>query len=119
MKDLRILVVEDEFLLACALEENLRANGAVVVGPYCNLAQASAALLHESIDLAVLDINLNGAMVYPLAEELAARGIPFLFLTGYGTLDLPAEFRSLPRVSKPYDAASLTAAIERIAPKAC
>jgi DNA-binding LytR/AlgR family response regulator len=88
-----------------------------VVGPYCNLAQASAALLHESIDLAVLDINLNGTMVYPLAEELATRGIPFLFLTGYGALDLPAAFRSLPRVSKPYDAASLTAEIKRIAPK--
>lgn len=119
MKDLRILVVEDEFLLACALEEDLRALGAIVVGPCCNLAQAAAASRREKIDLAVLDINLNGVMVYPLAEDLAARGIPFLFLTGYGALDLPAEFRGLPRVSKPYDAARLTAEIKRIAPKAC
>lgn len=118
MNGLRILVVEDEFLLACALEEDLRALGAVVVGPCCNLEQASAASRHEKVDLAVLDINLNGAMVYPLAEELTARGIPFLFLTGYSALDLPVEFRGSPRISKPYHAANLAAEIRRIAPKA-
>lgn len=116
MKGLRILVVEDEFLLACTLEEDLRAFGATVVGPCCNLAQAAVATRREPFDVAVLDINLNGTMVYPLAEELRARGIPFLFLTGYGSLDLPEEFRALPRLSKPYNAAALAAEIKRILP---
>jgi CheY-like chemotaxis protein len=114
MKGLRILVVEDEFLLACTLEEDLQAFGAKVVGPCCNLAQALAASRCESFDVAVLDINLNGDMVYPLAEALTVRGIPFLFLTGYGVLDLPEEFRAMPRLSKPYNATSLAAEIGRI-----
>jgi DNA-binding response OmpR family regulator len=118
MKGLRILVVEDEFLLACTLEEDLRALGATVVGPCCSLAQAASTTRCESFDLAVLDINLNGTMVYPLAVELNERGIPFLFLTGYGAFDLPEEFRSLPRLSKPYNAKSLASEIKRIAPKA-
>ncbi len=118
MKGLRILVVEDEFLLACTLEEDLRALGAVVIGPCCSLSDAATATRRETFDVAVLDINLNGTMVYPLAEELSERGIPFLFLTGYGALDLPEEFRGLPRLSKPYNATSLAAEIERIAPKA-
>jgi len=118
MKGVRILVVEDEFLLACSLEEDLRANGAAVVGPCCDLEQALAALRRGSFDAAILDINLNGVMVYPLARELMARGIPFLFLTGYATLDLPEEYRSLPRLSKPYSPAALASAIQSIVAKA-
>jgi CheY-like chemotaxis protein len=118
MKGLRILVVEDEFLLACTLEEDLQTFGAKVIGPCCNLAEALAASRCQAFDLAVLDINLNGDMVYPLAAELTARGIPFLFLTGYGALDLPEEFRAMPRLSKPYSAKSLAAEIGRIREKA-
>jgi CheY-like chemotaxis protein len=61
----------------------------------------------EPIDLAILDTNLNGQMVYPLADDLLALGIPVIFLTGYQKASLPVRFRVVPQVSKPYDPAAL------------
>lgn len=109
----RILAVEDEFLLSVVLQEDLRAAGYAVVGPFGTLAQAQDALRRESFDFAVLDINLGGTMVYPLAEELQARGTPFLFLTGYARTDMPERFANVPRLSKPYDSRVLLREIER------
>jgi two-component system, response regulator PdtaR len=111
---MRILIVEDEFLPAILLEGDLREAGWTTVGPYTTLAKAMSALDTEQFDLAVLDINLNGEMVYPLAEELRKREIPFIFLSGYTARDLPEEFRGLPRLSKPYNAALLRKEIERV-----
>ena len=113
-----ILVVEDEFLLACMIEEDLRAGGCTVVGPFGDLASASEAAGREAFDLALLDINLNGEMAYPLADDLQARGIPFLFLSGYGTSNLPERFRTSPQIAKPYDPAVLLREIERSVRKA-
>jgi DNA-binding response OmpR family regulator len=78
-----------------------------VVGPFGDVTQASQATQTEAIDIAVLDTNLNGELVYPVAEELLRCGIPFLFLTGYDASDLPDRYRTNPRVSKPFDHAHL------------
>lgn len=107
MPGLTILIVEDEFLLAYSLEEELRASGHNVLGPFSDRDQALQASRRESFDLAILDINLAGTMVYPLADDLASRNIPFIFLTGYGTLNLPDRFRACRRLSKPYDVKDL------------
>jgi DNA-binding response OmpR family regulator len=112
---IRVLAVEDEFLLSVALAEDLRAAGYLVVGPFTTLSDALDAARREPFDLAVLDINIRGAMIYPLADELFARGIPFVFLTGYGRADLPARFAAIPRISKPYEARALLDELDRCA----
>src|SRR5688572_7044970 len=99
----RILVVEDEFLLACTLEEELRDRGYEVVGPYASLSDAAAAARSEAFDAAVLDVNLSGTMVYPLADDLTARGIPVVFLSGYGFGVIPDRLAAHPRLPKPSD----------------
>ncbi|MFG1373817.1 response regulator [Xanthobacter oligotrophicus] len=99
----RVLVVEDEFLVALGLEDNLRSLGCTVVGPVSSLSGAMAAAAHEKVDAAILDVNLAGEAVYPAASILADRGIPFIFCSGYtGSVRMPAEFADAPRVAKPY-----------------
>ena len=104
---LRVLVAEDEILVAMLLEEDLRAAGCTITGPHATLAAASAAACEETIDLAILDVNLNGEMVYPLAEQLVHRRIPLLFLSGYDVGHFPERFRTTPRVGKPHDTSVL------------
>jgi DNA-binding response OmpR family regulator len=103
----RVLVVEDEFLLSTLLEQDLRDAGYDVIGPYFSLSTAMAAAQSELFDVAILDINLRGELVYPVAEELARRKIPFLFLSGYALANMPQEFRTYPRLAKPTDLKSL------------
>lgn len=110
----RVLVVEDEHLLAITLVDDLQAAGFVPLGPYSTLANAIEASRNLAFEMATLDVNLNGQWVYPLAEELVARGIPFLFLTGYAPSDLPEKFRDHPRITKPYDAAVLDRRLRRL-----
>jgi two-component system, response regulator PdtaR len=101
-------VVEDEFLLRLELEEWLRSAGCAIIGPFSALEPArTMAARREPIDLAILDTNLNGQMVYPLADDLLASGVPVIFLTGYEKASLPVRFRVVPQVSKPYDPAAL------------
>jgi DNA-binding response OmpR family regulator len=107
----RIILVEDEFLLAKSLEEDLRSEAASVVGVYAGLAPATLASRQQDFDVAILDVNLAAEMVYPLADELAGRRKPFVLLTGYGASNLPERFRHKPRVTKPYDIFQLIAAI--------
>lgn len=104
---MRILIVEDEFLVGLQLEEDLRAAGCSILGPFNRLEVAIEAARREQFDLAILDVNVNGNMVYPLADELLAGGIPFIFMSGYLATDLPPRFRSTPQISKPYDPATL------------
>jgi CheY-like chemotaxis protein len=111
----RVLVVEDETLLAMELEGHLQGLGYTIVGPFGNLARATEAARRLAIDVAVLDTNLNGEMVYPLADDRSARGIPFIFVTGYSASNLPERFRGAPRVAKPYDPAALTKQLEQTA----
>lgn len=106
LRRLRILVVEDNFVLADALRYLLAGYDGVVTAIAPTVASARAALDAEGADVAVLDINLNGASVVPFAEHLRAAGIPFLFLTGYGDDPelLPEHLRDRPRLGKPVDA---------------
>lgn len=108
---LRILVVEDEFLLSVMLEEDLRDSGAAVIGPHNSLGPALAAGECETFDCAILDVNLGGTMVFPLADLLVGREVPFLFLSGYSAEQLPRRFQSVPRLAKPYDLGMLIRAI--------
>ncbi len=99
----RILVVEDEFFLGYLLEEDLKAAGATVLGPMNTLARALESATSETFDVAILDVNLSGQMIYPAADKLRERGVPFMFLSGYGWADFPERFRETPRVAKPYE----------------
>lgn|SRR5688572_16050045 len=103
----RILVAEDEYLLADALADALIALGAQVVGPVGGLAEALALVTTAPIDGAVLDINLRGEMVFPLADALAADGVSYVFATGYGQESLPERYQAVPTLSKPVAAESL------------
>ncbi len=104
---LQILLVEDEFLVALEVEAALERMGCSIVGPFARLAKALQAAQSEQLDGAVLDINLNGEMVYPLAELLAGQRVPFVFITGYAAADLPERFRPFRRLPKPLDADAL------------
>jgi DNA-binding response OmpR family regulator len=110
----RILVVEDEYLLADALADGLAALGVQVIGPVGGLAEALALAATAEIDGAVLDINLRGEMVFPLADALAARGVPYVFATGYGRESIPAHHQGAPTLSKPVDVAALKSLLETV-----
>lgn len=99
----RILVVEDEYLLADAITDALKALGAHVVGPIGQLSEALALMQTATLDGAVLDINLRGEMVFPLADALTARGVPYVFTTGYGQENIPARYKDIPILPKPVD----------------
>jgi CheY-like chemotaxis protein len=102
LKGLRVLLVEDQMIVAMQIEDTLHAAGCEVVGPVGTLQAAIALARKEALDAAVLDVNLDGENVYPAAEELKARGIPFIFATGYGESTLPEQWRDQPRLSKPF-----------------
>jgi CheY-like chemotaxis protein len=99
---LRVLLVEDENLVAALLEDMLAELGHSVVGPVARLKKALEMAQREAIDLAILDVNINGEQAYPVAEALAARGIPFVFSTGYGERGLPPQYRGHPTLQKPF-----------------
>jgi CheY-like chemotaxis protein len=99
-----IMVVEDEFLIAHYLAGCLEDAGARVVGPFGMRKQAETALAAgEPIDAAILDINLAGDLVYPLADALQQAAIPFVFTTGYNENIIPVRFGDVPRLVKPVD----------------
>jgi CheY-like chemotaxis protein len=97
----RVLVVEDEYLVAMDLSAWLEAAGAHVVGPASNVNAALEALQCSELDGAILDVNLRGEMAYPVADALAARGIPFVFTTGYDGRMMPVRFADVKRCEKP------------------
>jgi CheY-like chemotaxis protein len=108
---LKVLVVEDESLVALDIENMLEEMGCKVVASVPRLLRALDLAARLDFDLAVLDINLAGEVVYPLAFRLAERRIPFLFSTGYSTADLPPELRDRPVVRKPVVPANLKRAV--------
>ena len=109
LKGARVLIVEDAVLLAMELETGLADAGARVIGPAYELEEALA-MLDQPIDAAVLDANLNGHSVAPVAQALAARGVPFVFATGYGEVAGPGGFDA-PVIRKPYDVTQVAAAV--------
>lgn len=114
LSERRVLVVEDEALVAMLVEDALLDAGASVIGPAATVAEALALLERETPDAAVLDLNLAGETSTPVADALAARGVPFVVATGYGADGLPPGHASVPVLAKPYDPDDLTAALGRL-----
>ena len=98
----RILVVEDDGLLAMELDLVLGDNGAVVVGPTHTVAESLAILADNAVDAAVLDVNLGSESSEPVADRLSETGTPFLYLSGHDAKRLPERHRERPLVSKPF-----------------
>lgn len=108
----RILVVEDEYLLAEELAKDLAKKGAVVLGPVPNAERALALLDAQSLpDGAVFDVNLGGEPAFSAADALIDRGVPLIFTTGYDFSALPERFAHVPRYEKPIDMERLLAAL--------
>jgi DNA-binding response OmpR family regulator len=103
----RILVVEDDYLVALDIQEFLEESGAFVIGPAPTLKRALELVEQENgrIDAAVLDINLRGERSFPVADRLSERGVAFVFTTGYQ--DVPEPYARLPRCEKPVDKSRL------------
>lgn len=112
---LRILIAEDEVLIGMMLEESLRLAGHEVIGPIGDFTRLLEAIRAEAFDLALLDINLAGKMIYPAAEELRARGVPFIFLSGYGQNVLPPAFKDAAVLAKPCTLETLETEVLRVA----
>ena len=111
---LRILIVEDEFLLAMELEMMVQQRGSMVLGRVSSVGQAIAALEGEQPDIALLDVNLKGERATPVAAALQERGVPFVLITGYSGRQLyEPELRNAPRIDKPVSCSSLRRAVER------
>lgn len=103
----RIVVVEDDYLLATDMCRDLRASGAVVLGPAPTPFYAQQLIRRNNIDAAVLDIRLHGTTVFELAAQFQDRGVPIIFVTAYDRSELPARFRQAPLFQKPVLAARL------------
>jgi DNA-binding response OmpR family regulator len=110
---LRILVVEDEPIVAWDLADALEHEGCEVVGPAYDLAQALTLSRERGLDGAVLDVNLSGEKVFPAADVLSRGAVPFCFVTGYGAAGLRPEDLDRPILQKPIDPRSLTGIVER------
>jgi CheY-like chemotaxis protein len=109
----RILVVEDEFLIALDITGALEQGGLVVVGPLASVRDALATIERESLDGALLDANLGGESVGQVADALSARGVPFAFVSGYGREQLPAQHKGAPLIAKPFTSENLLAVVSR------
>lgn len=116
LKGRRILVVEDEAVLAIMVEDMLIDLGCVVVGVAGTVEKGMAIALATDVALdgAVLDVNIGGEPVFPIAEALTARGVPFVFATGYGTAGLEPRFARRPTVAKPFLLRTLEQALLQI-----
>ncbi|KQZ01169.1 hypothetical protein ASD45_10095 [Pseudolabrys sp. Root1462] len=107
----RILVVEDEFLIRTLLEDMLVDLGHEIAGSAATVDQARALAVAGGFDLAILDVNLEGQEIFPVAQILAERNLPFIFVTGYGAGGLPEHFRGRPTLQKPFQSEKLEAAL--------
>lgn len=113
----RVLVVEDEYFIADDVRKALRTLGAEVVGPVPTREEALAILSSgQEIHLAVLDINLQDQMVYPVADALRGRDVPFVFATGYDAGSVAEGYLDVPRWEKPFDPDKLAGALAGLRP---
>jgi DNA-binding NtrC family response regulator len=101
LKGARVLVVEDEYLIASDLARELERAGALPVGPAATVAQAKAILDKQPVDAAILDVNLRGDMAYPLVERLSAGGMPCVIVSGYSPQSLPDSLIHVVSMEKP------------------
>lgn len=115
---LRILLIEDEAVIALTAEDMIEEIGHQVVAQVASVNDALARVGDDGYDLALLDINLNGVMSTPVAEALLAAGKPFIFTTGYGSAGSKGEFSDVVVVAKPYTMSTLSEAINAAAERA-
>ena len=107
-----ILIVEDEPLIAMMLEDFLESLGHTVVASCDNVGDALKAVVEDGFEVAILDVNLKGETVWPVAAELRARGVPFVIASGGHVDPPPAEFANVPLIEKPYTIDRVSPAIE-------
>ena len=107
-----VLLVEDEALIRMMLVEMIEEAGHSVVAEAGDLKKGTALATHADFDLAILDINLGGDTIEPIASKIAGRGKPFFFVSGYGSSGVPDAFQGTPVVRKPCLAGELQSAID-------
>jgi two-component SAPR family response regulator len=115
----RVLVVEDEMLIALLIEDALTGLGCEIVGPIAKLENGLEMAAEAQFDVAILDVTIRGGKVYPIAERLIARGIPFVFASGYGDWALPETLRDRPRLMKPFTVLALEEQIRSLCAAVC
>jgi CheY-like chemotaxis protein len=106
-----VLVVEDEYLIRMLLEDMLADLGYGVAAAVGTVAEASAFAASGDFNAAILDVNLDGQEIFPVADILAGRSLPFVFVTGYGEHSLPERYRDRPALQKPFQAEQLSATL--------
>ena len=106
-----ILIVEDDYLIADQTRRELERLGALIVGPVPSVQRALELVDRGPVDAAILDINLDGEKVYPLADILAEREIPFVFATGYETSAMPRKYKGFVLCEKPTELAVIAVAL--------
>lgn len=116
LKGKRILVVEDEYLIASDIKSAIEQRGGEVIGPAPRLSAGLALARAEALDAAVIDINLDQEFAVPIARQLAARGIPYVVVTGYDGTSLPGDLRAAPRLTKPFVSRGLTDLLAEMVP---
>ncbi|MBD8554182.1 response regulator [Rhizobium sp. CFBP 8762] len=119
LSGLVIMVVEDEYLIALDTVDALVNAGATVVGPFATVSAAQSSLMSgDKVDAAVLDVHLNGDLVFPLADALLAKNIPYIFASGYDSDVFPSQHQANHRLLKPYDPRLLVKLLENEAGRA-
>jgi len=114
LKGLRVLVIEDEAMIAMLIEDMLLELGCTMLGPAPDAAQAFRMIQELQFDVAILDVNLAGERTMPVAEKLRAKGVPFIFATGYGASGIIAEFKDRTILTKPFRGSDLQDALRAL-----
>ncbi len=115
-KAIRVFIAEDESLIAMLLEDILDELGCEIVGSALTLRQALEQVQSVPAQVAILDINLGGDPIFPVAAQLVQRGIPIIFASGYGATTLPDEWRDRPTLPKPFSTEQVEAALRSAIP---
>lgn len=110
----RVLIVEDQYLIACEMQAMIASLGGDPCPPAAGRIQAMALIETEPLDLAILDVDLDGHQAYSIAEELKRRDVRFLFATGYGREAIDPAYRDVILVEKPVSLAALSSAVARL-----
>ena len=114
----RVLLVEDELMIRMLLDGMVTDLGHTVAAEAGGIEEAMKLAQEAEFDIAILDVNLNGKTITPVVEILIARGVPFVFATGYGARGVPEAYRASPTLQKPFQSEALAQALQTIAPKA-